>query len=87
MEQEKKEGRTLHNDERINRQKDITITNLYAYVLSCFSQLMTAWKVLEDIMRPFGLCPPGSSVHEILQARIMEWVAMPSSRGSSQPRE
>ena len=29
---------------------------------------------------------PGSSVHGILQARILEWVAMPSSRGSSQPR-
>ena len=27
--------------------------------------------------------PPGSSVHGILQARILEWVAMPSSRGSS----
>ena len=29
----------------------------------------------------------GSSVHGILQARILEWVAMPSSRGSSQPRD
>ena len=29
--------------------------------------------------------PPGSSVHGILQARILEWVATPSSRGSSQP--
>ena len=29
--------------------------------------------------------PLGSSVHGILQARILEWVAMPSSRGSSQP--
>ena len=28
---------------------------------------------------------PGSSVHGILQARILEWVAMPFSRGSSQP--
>ena len=27
--------------------------------------------------------PPGSSVHGILPARILEWVAMPSSRGSS----
>ena len=27
--------------------------------------------------------PPSSSVHEILQARILEWVAMPFSRGSS----
>ena len=31
--------------------------------------------------------PPGSSVHEILQARILEWVAIPFSRGSSWPRD
>ena len=30
--------------------------------------------------------PPGSSVHRILQARILEWVAMPSSTGSSWPQ-
>jgi len=30
---------------------------------------------------------PGSSVRGILQARILEWVARPSSRGSSQPRD
>ena len=30
---------------------------------------------------------PGSSVHWILQARILEWVAMPSSRGSPWPRD
>ena len=29
----------------------------------------------------------GSSVHGIFQARILAWVAMPSSRGSSQPRD
>ena len=29
---------------------------------------------------------PGSSVHGILQARLLEWVAMPSSRGCFQPR-
>ena len=31
--------------------------------------------------------PPGSSVYGILQARILEWVAMPFSRGSSLPRD
>ena len=31
--------------------------------------------------------PPGSSVKGILQAKILEWVAMPSSRGSSLPRD
>ena len=30
---------------------------------------------------------PGSSVHGISQARILEWVALPSSRGSSWPRD
>ena len=36
---------------------------------------------------PMDRIPPGSSVHEILQARILEWVAVPFSRGSSQPRD
>ena len=31
--------------------------------------------------------PPGSSVHGILQARILEWVAISFSKGSSQPRD
>ena len=30
---------------------------------------------------------PGSSFHRILQVRILEWVAIPFSRGSSQPRD
>ena len=30
---------------------------------------------------------PGPSVYEILQARILEWVVIPFSRGSSQPRK
>ena len=34
---------------------------------------------------PMDCSPPGSSVHGILQARILEWVAVPSSRGSSPP--
>ena len=36
---------------------------------------------------PMDCHPPGSSVHGILQARILEWVAMPFSRGSSQTRD
>ena len=36
---------------------------------------------------PIDCSPPGSSVHGILQARILEWAAMPSSRGSSRPRD
>ena len=36
---------------------------------------------------PTDCSPPGSSVHEIIPAKILEWVAMPSSRGSSWPRD
>ena len=38
-------------------------------------------------LRPVDCSPPGSSVHGILQARILEWVAISFSRGSSQPRD
>ena len=34
---------------------------------------------------PMDCSLPGSSVHGILKAKILEWVAMPSSRGSSRP--
>ena len=43
---------------------------------SCLT-LKTPWKPCS---------PSGSSVHEILQARILEWVAISFSRGSSPPR-
>ena len=36
---------------------------------------------------PWTVSPPGSSVHGILQARILEWVAISFSRGSFQPRD
>ena len=36
---------------------------------------------------PMGCSPSGSSVHGILQAGTLEWAALPSSRGSSQPRD
>ena len=35
---------------------------------------------------PMDRSPPSSSVHGILQARILQWVAVPSPRGSSRPR-
>ena len=56
----------------------------------------TAWHVCACMLSRFShvwLCDPmdcslpGSSVHGILQARILEWVATPSSRGSSRPRD
>ena len=34
---------------------------------------------------PMGCSPPNSSVHGIILARILEWGAMPSARGASNP--
>ena len=48
---------------------------------------MLSHSVMPNSLRPNGLHPSDSSAHEILQARILEWVAMPSSKGSSQPRD
>ena len=44
--------------------------------------VVQSWPTLCD---PMECSPPGASVHGIVQARILEWVTMSSSRGSSQP--
>ena len=52
-------------------------------------RLKWKWKSLSRVRLcdPMECGLPSSSVHEIFQARILEWVAMPSSRKSSRPRE
>ena len=42
--------------------------------------------VVPDSYSPMDCSPPGSSVHGISQVRILEWLAISFSRGSSQPR-
>ena len=41
--------------------------------------------VLSDSLQPYCRSPPRSSAHGILQARMLEWAAMPFSRVSSRP--
>ena len=63
------------------------IRNLFIYFFS------SAWlhaKSLQSCLTlwdPMDYSPKGSSVRGILQARILEWIAIPSSKGSSQPRD
>ena len=40
-----------------------------------------------NLCDPKDCSPPSPSIHGILQARILEWVAIPFSRGSSRPRD
>ena len=49
--------------------------------------LLLSCPVGSDSVCPMDCSPPASSVHGILQARILEWVAMPFSRGPSRPRD
>ena len=44
-------------------------------------------KVKVTQLRPIFCDPMDYTIHGILQARILEWVAIPFSRGSSQPRD
>ena len=55
---------------------------LYIRLTVCVSH-----SVLSDSLRLHYCSPPDSSVHGLLQARILEWVAIPFSRGSFQPRD
>ena len=43
--------------------------------------------VVSDSLQPYGLYPSRHPCHGILQARILEWVAISFARGSSQPRD
>ena len=42
-------------------------------------------QLCSTLCNPIDCSPPGSSVHGIFQARILEWVTIFYSRGSSQP--
>ena len=50
----------------------------------CYAKSLQSCLTLCD---PMDSSPPGSSVHRILQARILEWGAISFSRGSSRPRD
>jgi len=62
----------------------VVITDLISSVSYVRAQMLQSFPTLCD---PVGVSTPGSSVRGILQAWILEWVAMPSSRGSSRPSD
>ena len=69
----------LEKSASILMKKDLFIyQNMYLLSMCLLSHFSPV--ILYDAM---DCSPPGSSIHGILQARLLEWVAMPSSRGSS----
>ena len=55
-----------------------------SYILGVLCLVVQSYLTLCDFV---DCSPPGSSLYGILQARILEWVALSSSRGSSWPRD
>ena len=70
----------------------LSLKSCYSHFLSFFSSPSSASLWMCSVTSVMSDCHamdcslPGYSVHGVLQAVILEWVAMPSSRGSSQPR-
>ena len=60
-------------------------TSLDVWMAGACAWMCAVTSVVSDC-DPMGQSQPGSSAHGILQARILEWVPMPSPRGSSLPR-
>ena len=63
---------------------DITIIPL-SVSLSNYHLRLSRFSCVLTLCNPMDCSPLGSSAHRILQARILEWVAKPSSRGHSRP--
>ena len=60
---------------------------IFTMLRNLLCSLCSVTQLCLTLCDPMDCSPQGSSVHGILQARILEWVAMPSSRGSSLPRD
>ena len=86
-----------HVKEKVHSQQNNNNGNNYnnntISPLHCSSLISHACVHAKSLQSSLTLCdpvdcsPPGCSVHGVLQARILEWAAMPSSRRSSRPRD
>ena len=68
----------------VNVLKSIVVTDAQLWIFCVHAQLLQSFLTL---CNPMNCCPPGCSVHGIITARILEWVAMLSSKGPSWPRD
>ena len=62
--------------------------NFSSLIVMCMSNVkVLVTQLCLTLCDPMDFSLPSSSAHGILQGRILEWVAIPFSRGSSQPRD
>ena len=87
--------RLLNKKERCNCIYSFSLTESLCYTLETNKALLINYELnwtevaqsCPILCDPVDSSPPDSSVHGILQARILEWVAISFSRGSSRPRD
>ena len=75
---------SIFDFKNINAKKHCLIKFIVENNINNFAQQLQSCPTL---CNPMNFSLPGSSVHGTFSERILEWVALPSSRGSSQPRE
>ena len=68
----------------VNSSPKLDNINLFLFLLLFWSEVAQSYPTLWD---PVDCSLPGSSTHGILQTRILEWVSIAFSRGSSWPRD
>ena len=66
---------------------EITIYSIAIYYHHLFVMCTILIQSYPTLCNPMDCCPRGSSVHGISQARVVEWVVISCSRGSSPPRD
>ena len=81
-EMERATGEVIHIHSELNNRIGVG----KSVCLSILTRLCLVTQSHPTLCNPMDYSLPGSSVHGILQERILEWVAMYSSRGSSQPK-
>ena len=83
--------KTMPNLDRVLKSRDITLpTKIHAVKAMVFPVVKHGSGVAQSrptLSHPMACSMPSSSVHGISQARILEWVAISFSRGSSWPRD
>ena len=72
-----------HPSQGKNNSTKLLTSVTHVYTELC-AQVLTVTQACPTLCNPMDCSPPDSFVHGILQARIQEWVAISSSRGSSQ---
>ena len=81
----------LFNRYRVSGVYDEKVLEICCTTMLIYLTLLTKWSEVAQscptLCNPMDCSLPGSSIHRIFQARVLEWVAISFSRGSSWPRD